>query len=653
MTAFNTSSRRLALAACAVGIFVAALPAGRGAADTILSDGRTLSERMLVIGELLDSGENAEALVEAKLLGRELGSVPAVLEIQERAVFNLLEEVRSAIAGAEAPSRKAARRALQRLQRIEAVVGTRPELSFLKARANWLLGDYRAEVTELDSWLEVAVSSHPDRHCVETARMRAKAAIEQGERFSREIGHSPSPIAEGKRGWSDLHYAAALDLHEVIAVLLAGPTTCNKSKKAARIGYVSVRSETYGVTEIAKRILTARKALPVHADEDLRSFPLAIAAMANAPGAASTLLGHGAPVNPEETRYGWENRNSPLYWVVLGNRLGFARLLVERGADIYGENSAHPPPLLVAVQKAHFELAAQFLNREIDIDYQQRRFAQRTVLQQSLIAAAEGDHVELAELLLDCGVDVNHGGSKYFSDDKPRPLFVAVERNHVDLAALFLDRGAEVNFVEHSHVSEGRSLLSSAVQPDKTEMAKLLVDRGAEFGPEDLLRAIRARGWEIAEFLIGRGVDVNGAAMGRVKTWSGLDRAPVLHILIAANDLEGARFLLDRNADVNVRDWLKRTALHVAAAWENLDAARLLIDHGADIDAIDTHGSAPLHSAVVHEAAELARLFVERGADTNVRDGRGRTPAEIARSEGNEVLAIEVGASAVLVKDRG
>ena len=655
MNAFNTSRRRLALAAGTVGIFIAALPAERGGADSLLPDGRTLAEWVLVAEDLLDSGENARALVEAKMRGRELGDVPAVDEVRERALSNLLEEVRRVVDGPEAPSREAARRALRRLGRVEAVAGASPELSYLKARSNWLLGDYRAEVAELDSWLEATPSSHPDRRCAETARSRAEAAIEQGERFSAEIGHSPSPLVEGYGDvWTDLHHAAALDLHHVVAVLLAGPTTCRMSMKVVRSGYVGVRSAADRVTEVARRILDARKAARTHADDDAYawSLPLTIAVMADAHGAASQLLEHGAPVNPEETKRGWRNRNTPLYWAVVGNRLGLAGLLVERGADIYGARSGHPPPLLVAVQENHLALATLFLNREIDIDYRKLSFSQQRVLQQSLIAAAEGNHIELAELLLDRGVDVNDDGPL---DDMPRPLFVAVKGSHVDLAALFLDRGAEVNFqVGRSFAREGRPLLSFAVQPNMAEMVRLLVDRGAEFGAAELLGAIRARAWDIAEFLIGRGVDVDGQARGRVDTWSSVpERAPVLHILIANDDLEGSRFLLDRNADVNVRGWLESTALHVAVDWKNVNAAGLLIDHGADIDAIDTHGSCPLHVAARLEMTELARFLVERGADTKLRDREGRTPADIALANGNAKLALEIGAEPLLAEIRG
>ena len=70
------------------------------------------------------------------------------------------------------------------------------------------------------------------------------------------------------------------------------------------------------------------------------------------------------------------------------------------------------------------------------------------------------------------------------------------------------------------------------------------------------------------------------------------------------------------------------TLLHVAAEFGNVDAARLLLDRGADVNARATVDAAGVggHTAIFHAVTQwhdqglpMAQLLVERGADLSVR----------------------------------
>jgi ankyrin repeat protein len=83
------------------------------------------------------------------------------------------------------------------------------------------------------------------------------------------------------------------------------------------------------------------------------------------------------------------------------------------------------------------------------------------------------------------------------------------------------------------------------------------------------------------------------------------------------------------------------TLLHVAAEFQNLDAARLLLDRGADVNAAamldeaGVGGQTPIfHAATQREDAglPLVELLVERGADLTVRaklPGHYEAPGEV------------------------
>jgi len=73
------------------------------------------------------------------------------------------------------------------------------------------------------------------------------------------------------------------------------------------------------------------------------------------------------------------------------------------------------------------------------------------------------------------------------------------------------------------------------------------------------------------------------------------------------------------------------TPLH-ETAWENqVEAARLLLARGAEVNAVDKCGETPIHVAAVNGHKELVGLLVAGGADIHARNIEGRTPLDCMR----------------------
>ncbi len=108
------------------------------------------------------------------------------------------------------------------------------------------------------------------------------------------------------------------------------------------------------------------------------------------------------------------------------------------------------------------------------------------------------------------------------------------------------------------------------------------------------------------------------------------DESPLM-IAAIQGDLNAAKVLIARDADVNKTGW---TPLHYAASCTT-DAAvpmiRLLLDHFAYIDAASPNGTTPLMMAVRYGTADAARLLVEEGADPALRNEKGLSAVEFAR----------------------
>jgi hypothetical protein len=106
-----------------------------------------------------------------------------------------------------------------------------------------------------------------------------------------------------------------------------------------------------------------------------------------------------------------------------------------------------------------------------------------------------------------------------------------------------------------------------------------------------------------------------------------------LHKAVTAGDMEKARVLLDKGANVNAKDKFGDTALHMAVSRGNIKLAELLLEKGADTNASDARGETPLHDAVTDGSTEMVKLLLDRGADVNAKDEDGKTPLDRAKTD--------------------
>ena len=188
--------------------------AGGSGLSVVLDDGTTLADWVLLAEERISRGDHTRLLTEANRHIREHGAMEMVVEVRERAVVGLVEVIR-------VETRDDAPAALKSIARIEAAAGAQPALLGLRAKAHRLLGDYSAEESAHVAWLRAAPQDHPRRREVLSDLAQVREWIAQHKRFAELLGRPFSKDSdEGGVGWTDLHYAAVLDLPGVIAALV-------------------------------------------------------------------------------------------------------------------------------------------------------------------------------------------------------------------------------------------------------------------------------------------------------------------------------------------------------------------------------------------------------------------------------------------------
>lgn len=95
----------------------------------------------------------------------------------------------------------------------------------------------------------------------------------------------------------------------------------------------------------------------------------------------------------------------------------------------------------------------------------------------------------------------------------------------------------------------------------------------------------------------------------------------LLHIAAEYKQLEIVKLLVDKGADLNLRNKLKYTPLMISTSseWRNDSIAAYLINHGADLNVAGDHGTTALrntiHIGTGSPNVPIFKLLVSKGAD--------------------------------------
>lgn len=277
-------------------------------------------------------------------------------------------------------------------------------------------------------------------------------------------------------------------------------------------------------------------------------------------------------------------------------RLAMVDYLLDRGADIHA-CGCHFTPLLVEISpycaaryKRHHPVADRLLTRGAATDIYTAAF-----LGQSDAVAGYLDR----DPALATAEKAQHDSSQ-----RTTVLHYAVSAGHLAIVSMLLARGADPQ--PHSG-----GLIRFAVWRDRADILRALLDAGADPTHAEVPRSGIVNA-EIIELLSARGVaiDVDHAEGG----WPPLvfqsrgDRG---------GNVQRVCDLLDRGANVNVRNHKGQTALHCAAKAGFDRIVALLLDRGAEVNAKDDKGETPLATALRSKVKDRDRLAAVIGLLTD------------------------------------
>ena len=112
-----------------------------------------------------------------------------------------------------------------------------------------------------------------------------------------------------------------------------------------------------------------------------------------------------------------------------------------------------------------------------------------------------------------------------------------------------------------------------------------------------------------------------------------------LMLAAISNQLELAKVLIERGADVNKSGW---TPLHYAATHGHREMMRLLIEHDAYIDSEAANGTTPLMMAAATTSPLAVKLLLEEGADPTLVNSANASALDIALSKDRQQSAFYI-----------
>ena len=269
------------------------------------------------------------------------------------------------------------------------------------------------------------------------------------------------------------------------------------------------------------------------------------------------------------------------------------QLLLHKGAYVTTQGTKGNTPLHLAARHGFDRLVAIFLTDGANVNLL------NSDCESPLCLAAVKAHLPTLQLLLDAGARV---------EDSVSPLY---EVTSEEAAQLLLRHGAEIQELD----GERSQALIAAASNGVESAVKILLEKGEQVettddrGQNALHCAIENRQLEIVRALLDHSADIEFKP-GRYETTP---------LLAAVDQFRGseavALLLVERGADINVKDWLyQRSILGMAAESGMETLVRTLLDSDLPIDSADNKGCTPLNLAARNGHNGVVQFLLQNGA---------------------------------------
>lgn len=262
-----------------------------------------------------------------------------------------------------------------------------------------------------------------------------------------------------------------------------------------------------------------------------------------------------------------------------------------------------------------------------------------------ITAIKANNSIDILELLIEKGI-----GDKVKDEDGATALMIAAEKGNVDSVRFLLERGADINecrsstlvytIVNESSASHIRievegidSVLSRALESKNEDLIAFILSK------EDLIyknigaviirlvqKSFSSIGIKALKLLLNR-LEELGKTEELFKVdhpkeredidYEGINALKLTRIAIGFNNEKLLKLSLKKGVNLNHFDWRNKLLLMIASNDKNM--LKMLIEAGADVNVVDNDGSSPLYFAVSKNNLEAVKILVRNGANIDFR----------------------------------
>ena len=383
---------------------------------------------------------------------------------------------------------------------------------------------------------------------------------------------------------------------------------------------------------------------------------LVMAAKAGDYARLESLIKSGSDVNYPEA-----DGATALAWAVYNDKADAVDLLIKAGADVNAANDYGIAPLHLACTNQNARIVANLLENGAEPD------KPKLTGETPLMTCAGMGVTTAVQQLIEYGADPN---AKEAEDEQTALMWAAAEK-HSDVVKLLISNGADAN---------AKSRIVPFAEPHIIEVPSVT---GYNFTPSIRFRKFTG-GFTALQFAAQQGDLESARAMleteaGADLNYSNEENGTALMVAIASGHEQLGKYLLEKGADPNVKDWYGLAPIHYALhegvmimngrspygsdhlGWERKNMpgmVKTLLDFGADPNVrvdyeypkldneffrsndnpsqIHITGATPLHLAAASGDLSSMRTLAERGADFSLKTAGGASVLLLAAGGGAE-----------------
>jgi ankyrin repeat protein len=440
-----------------------------------------------------------------------------------------------------------------------------------------------------------------------------------------------------------LHLAAYFDLSETMISLIKSGASVDASDTfgrtalymAAARGHaesakvlVDSKAAVTGRTTLKKQSLRFREPLkwwfPPWSRDDRSGCALEAAAEAGYRNLVVLLIEAGAGINSGSGLHGCPleaaaHRAHPtVVQELLARRASINRTTLQ--AAIYGGNAEILQHLL--------ERASKETARESRWSLSNRKNWNRATLQDfpfALYAAALANRVSCVRKLLQYAINVNEETKGFYLT----ALQAAASQGNIEIMQLLIDAGADVNaatreFINRKDKDAHRKLFGLCSYESQSFYSHDKKEPNIEgYIPSEDQKSV----YEVPEALHGN--------KNRFDYWQMDHHGTALQAAAYANQVDAFHLLLAHGADVNAYAGHFGTALQAAAASGSQSLVAELLQQGAHVNTLTGFYGNPLQAAAAGGYPLIVELLLDAGAAVNARGGEYSYPLQAAARSGN------------------